>query len=67
MPTYEYACLKCNNFFEEAVNYMERHNVICPKCSSKNVQLLPSIAYLVFKGVGFYVNDYSKKKTSKSI
>ncbi|MEI7903826.1 MAG: zinc ribbon domain-containing protein [Candidatus Firestonebacteria bacterium] len=60
MPLYEYECNKCLNTFE----VLQRKNVIkekCPSCGGVSRKKM-SAAGFVFKGSGFYVNDYKGKK-----
>lgn len=50
MPTYDYKCADCGRLFEKFHGMNEQPQVVCPECQSVNV----------FKGAGFYVNDYKK-------
>lgn len=65
MPYYEYRCCECNHEFEQENTYMRRKDATCPKCSSMDCLQLPSAAYPIFKGTGFYENDYKKKRNEK--
>ncbi|GEM_PF-150139 len=60
MPIYDYKCSKCGHVFEvlqtKNIN-MEK----CEKCGSKAKKLPAMRVGFVFKGSGFYVNDYGKK------
>ena len=63
MPTYEYRCSKCNHAFEHFQNMSSRILKKCPKCGKKSLErLIGSGGALIFKGPGFYVNDYKDKK-----
>ena len=64
MPIYEYRCKKCGNEFEE----LQSSNVKtmkCPKCGGTAAKKM-SAAGFVFKGSGFYVNDYKNKSAESS-
>jgi putative FmdB family regulatory protein len=59
MPTYEYECLECKNRFEVVQSMNDEPIKTCEKCSGK-VRKLFGTAGIIFKGSGFYVNDYKK-------
>ncbi len=64
MPIYEYRCKKCGNEFEE----LQGSNVKtmkCGKCGGTAAKMM-SAAGFVFKGSGFYVNDYKNKSSESS-
>jgi putative FmdB family regulatory protein len=64
LPTYEFRCNECKQNFEKFQRTTANIEVICPNCQSKNVQRLISAGLgLIFKGSGFYVNDYAKAST----
>ncbi|MBN1188645.1 MAG: hypothetical protein JXA46_02735 [Dehalococcoidales bacterium] len=59
MPTYEYECSECNWRFEKKQRFQDEPVAECPKCQSKSRRIMvPS--QIIFKGSGFYVNDYPK-------
>jgi putative FmdB family regulatory protein len=66
MPTYEYACLKCQAQFEVSQRISDAPLTQCPKelCPAKKwgkgkVQRgVGGGAGLLFKGSGFYITDY---------
>lgn len=61
MPTYDYKCADCGRIFEKFHGMNETPQVVCPECSSTNTSRQVSLgAGIVFKGAGFYVNDYKK-------
>lgn len=62
MPTYEYQCLECNHKFEVFQSMKDDPIKVCPTCG-KEVRKLFSSAGIIFKGSGFYVNDYKKEPT----
>jgi len=58
MPTYEYECLKCGYRFEKFQEMKDKPIRKCPKCGSKIRRLIGPGAGVIFKGSGFYENDY---------
>jgi putative FmdB family regulatory protein len=66
MPTYEYVCEKCGHEFELIQSMVEKALSVCPKdqCRQKTwgkgkVKRKISLGGgVIFKGSGFYVNDY---------
>ena len=65
MPTYEYECLECKNRFEVFQSINDSPIEKCSQCSGK-VRKLFGTAGIIFKGSGFYVNDYKKGGSSES-
>ena len=66
MPTYEYACSKCGHQFEKFQSMRDGPLRKCPKCSRLGLKrLVGGGAGVIFKGSGFYVNDYGKKGIAK--
>lgn len=69
MPTYDYLCNICGAKFE---NFQSMSSPILtnhPDCKSKGnnvTRLVSGGTGLIFKGSGFYLTDYGKKKTEKS-
>lgn len=64
MPTYDYECAKCGTF-EKFQKMSDEPMKKCPKCGGKIHRLIGSGGGIIFKGSGFYENDYKKKKGSK--
>jgi len=60
MPTYEYECLKCNHKFSVFQSINDEPVKKCEKCQGK-VRKIFGATGIIFKGSGFYVNDYKKK------
>ena len=60
MPMYEYKCKRCGFNFERLQKMSEEPIKICPKCGGKVNRLIGSDINIIFKGSGFYVNDYGK-------
>ena len=60
MPTYEYACSKCEKTFEVFQSMKDKPLTRCPDpgCKGKVKRLLGTGAGLIFKGSGFYITDY---------
>ncbi len=66
MPTYEYACSKCEHEFETVQSITENALTICPKefCPRKPwgkgrvKRRISTGGGLIFKGSGFYSTDY---------
>lgn len=61
MPTYDYKCEKCNTEFEEFQSMSDEPIATCPKCKAKAKRQFSAGAGIIFKGSGFYVNDYKNK------
>lgn len=61
MPLYEYRCLQCNSAFEFLQKVSDPPLKECPKCGGTLKKVL-SPPTLQFKGSGFYITDYARKK-----
>ena len=59
MPRYDYRCSNCDLVFEVKQSFSSEPVSTCPDCKSKAQRLIHSVP-VVFKGSGFYVNDYGK-------
>ena len=66
MPTYEYKCENCGNEFEEFQSITAEAKADCPKCGSEAKRMISLNSGIIFKGKGFYVNDYKNKSSSSS-
>ncbi|MFH1577053.1 MAG: zinc ribbon domain-containing protein [Candidatus Margulisiibacteriota bacterium] len=64
MPLYDYKCSKCDHIFEVQQRITEEPLKHCPKCQG-HIKRIISAAGIIFKGSGFHVTDYGKKKTEK--
>ena len=63
MPTYEYRCNACNHTFDERQEMSDNPLKKCPECGKLKLErLIGTGSLIVFKGSGFYENDYKKKK-----
>lgn len=62
MPTYDYQCNDCKHIFEVFLGISELDDVSpkCPKCKSECHRLVSGGTGVIFKGPGFYCNDYPK-------
>jgi len=66
MPTYEYQCDYCDHNFDELQSFSDEPLKICPACGMDALRrLIGCGAGFIFKGAGFYCNDYSGKPTPK--
>ena len=64
MPTYEYECKQCGERFEQFQSITDEPVKTCPKCGGSVQRLIGAGAAVIFKGPGFYANDY--KRTDRS-
>ncbi len=70
MPTYEYICSKCDGRFEISQRIIDKPLTVCPKDScqrktwgkGKVKRAIGTGGGLIFKGSGFYINDYRSDK-----
>ncbi len=63
MLTYEFKCEKCKKKIEVKFSIKEvSKNTTCPECQENTAYRVPGIgSTFVFKGSGFYGNDYRKE------
>lgn len=67
MPTYDYICENCGYEFEYFQSMSSERIKICPKCEQNTViRKISGGTGLIFKGSGFYITDYTNKKSSTS-
>jgi len=67
MPIYEYLCSNCGYHLEELQSMSEQPLTRCPKCKKNTLKkLIGTGGGFIFKGSGFYVNDYKKRTSLKS-
>jgi len=64
MPTYEYECKTCGKRFEafQKMSDEPKEKCIDNKCVGKVRRIIFGGTRVIFKGPGFYVNDYAKKE-----
>ena len=63
LPRYDYQCNSCNHKFELRQSFDSEPIADCPNCAStasRQFHVVP----VVFKGSGWYVNDYGSKSSS---
>ena len=61
MPLYDYECLSCGNVFEMRQGFNDPPEAHCPDCNHESKRLFRPVG-VIFKGSGFYVNEYGKGK-----
>lgn len=67
MPTYEYQCTVCKHKYEKFQSFSAKKDRKCPKCGKKVVRLPGAGGGIIFRGSGFYCNDYGNKNEDKSV
>jgi putative FmdB family regulatory protein len=65
VPIYEYECTGCRNRFEVIQKFSDPPKRSCPQCRSRARRLI-SAPGIQFKGSGWYVTDYARKKNSSA-
>ncbi len=65
MPTYGYQCTRCNEQFEVFQRITEDALTIHEDCGGELRKLVYPVG-IMFKGPGFYVNDYARNGNGKS-
>lgn len=66
MPIYEYQCEVCGHHFEVIQKFSEEPVTSCVACAGPVRRVLSAPA-LVFKGTGWYVNDYASPERKKAL
>jgi putative FmdB family regulatory protein len=66
MPTFDFACKKCEHVFEFTRPFGSKELPPCPKCGSKKTEKLLSPPAVHFKGAGWYKTDSGGKAASTS-
>lgn len=59
VPRYDYRCQTCDHEFELRQSFSSEPVADCPECGGNSRRLIRAVP-VVFKGSGFYVNDYGK-------
>ena len=59
MPRYDYRCSGCGHEFEIKQSFSDEPSASCGECGDEARRVIHSVP-VVFKGSGFYVNDYGK-------
>lgn len=65
MPFYDFSCPSCAHRFTVRQGFHDEHEAACPKCDTQSQRRFTTPA-IVFKGSGFYVNDYGGRSASTS-
>ncbi|MHA2018655.1 MAG: FmdB family zinc ribbon protein [Promethearchaeota archaeon] len=66
MPTYHYRCSSCGHQFNKYSSISSyKKELECPICHNVAKLTISGGSGVIFKGPGFYVNDY-KKNSSKT-
>lgn len=65
MPRYDYQCKQCGNKFELKQSFDAENVADCTECDGTANRVIYSVP-VVFKGSGFYVNDYGKGNGANS-
>lgn len=65
MPIYEYKCRSCEKVIEVIQKFSDEPLTVHEGCGGELERLLGSPA-LMFKGAGWYVNDYARAGSGKS-
>ena len=65
MPLYDYRCKTCDHVFELRQSFSSEPVATCPSCNNGAQRVIHSVP-VVFKGSGFYVNDYGKGRSGGS-
>lgn len=63
MPTYVYECSNCSHRFELKQSFQSEAVSPCPICKNEAQRVILSVP-VVFKGSGWYVNDYGKSSSN---
>jgi putative FmdB family regulatory protein len=62
MPTYQYECEGCGHKLEKLQSIKAAPLKKCPECKKSKLKRLIGVgAGVIFKGAGFYCNDYKDK------
>jgi putative FmdB family regulatory protein len=59
VPRYDYECQTCHHVFEVKQSFSSEPVATCPECMNGAQRMIRAVP-IVFKGTGFYVNDYGK-------
>lgn len=66
MPIYTYRCENCGVQFERQQSYTDNPLKTCPECRKKALKKVITPSKIIFKGSGFYSNDYKSPSGSVS-
>ena len=62
MPTYNYKCSSCKNITLVMQKISDPPLKSCQKCEGELKRIISGGTGLIFKGNGFYITDYARKK-----
>ena len=65
MPTYSYKCNDCGYKFTVVQKMSDSPVKSCELCKGRVSRLISGGTGLIFKGTGFYLTDYARKKYSE--
>ena len=65
LPRYDYRCDLCNHRFELKQSFDSEPVATCPSCEGRARRQFHAVP-IVFKGSGWYVNDYGRRNGSTS-
>lgn len=65
MPRYDYECDTCHHRFELRQSFDSEPVAPCPNCENESRRKFHAVP-VVFKGSGWYVNDYGKRSSSST-
>ena len=65
MPRYDYQCQACGYEFELRQSFSSEPVADCLQCGMTSRRLIRAVP-VVFKGSGFYVNDYGRGSNGRS-
>lgn len=66
MPTFDFICESCNYKMERFVPISSPRKTVCPQCKEKTfIRCIGAGAGMIFKGSGFYANDYKKNDDAR--
>lgn len=66
MPTYEYFCTGCGKNFDAFQGIKSKPRAKCPVCGKySTTRLIGAGGGVIFKGSGFYCNDYGRDVNRK--
>lgn len=62
MPTYNYKCTNCDKRFTQLQAMSDKPIEKCGNCSGQVRRIISGGTGMIFKGEGFYLTDYARKK-----
>ena len=62
MPTYNYKCTSCNHQFTVLQSMSDKPVETCDSCEGEVKRIISGGTGMIFKGDGFYLTDYARKK-----